>query len=266
MKKGNNKIKRQKTKRITICVLIFLIFAVFLLQRRSSISFLEKLTRDIFLMPLGIASNVLASTNDELSSNDTINLLTNENAELKKEITELKNTINITDMLSDHVIVTSNVVNRNIGYFFDTITINKGSNSGINDNMAVIASTGLIGKTIHVSEYYSDVLLLTNEQMGKISVKINNGNDNFVYGLLTGYNSENNVYYIEGISKTTNVNIGTTVTTTGMGDIFPSGILIGKVSNITTDHFDLAKRVEVTPAVNINDFTVVSVLKRNVNN
>ena len=51
-----------------------------------------------------------------------------------------------------------------------------------------------------------------------------------------------------------------------MGDTFPSGILIGTVSSITTDHFDLTQIIEVTPAVNVTDFSVVSILKRNVNN
>ena len=86
-----------------------------------------------------------------------------------------------------------------------------------------------------------------------------------VYGLLSGYNKEKNVYYVEGISKTVEVNTNTYVTTTGLGETFPSGILIGVVSNITTDHFDLSKTIEVTPSINMNDFTIVSVLKRNVN-
>ena len=46
--------------------------------------------------------------------------------------------------------------------------------------MAVVATNGLIGKTIHVTENNSDVLLLTSPKVGKISVKIKK-DDNYVY-------------------------------------------------------------------------------------
>ena len=259
-----NKTKKKKIRNISILIILCFLLSIFLLQRRNNISFIEKLIRDIFLTPLNITSDVISS-NKEITQDDSLNLLKLENDELKKEIDELKNIININDMLSDKVAVTANVVNRNIGYFFDNITINKGSSSGITEGMAVVAGTGLIGKTKQVSNYYSDIVLLTSKSIGKISVKIDNNDNTFVYGLLNGYDIDTNVYYIEGISETTNVNIGSLVTTTGMGDIFPSGILIGTVTNITTDHFDLSKIVEVSPSVNINDFTVVSILKRNVN-
>ena len=170
-----------------------------------------------------------------------------------------------TRLLSDKVIVTANVIYRNIGYFYETITINRGSKDGITDDMAVVAVNGLIGKTIHVTENTSDVLLLTSPKVGKISVKIKK-DDNYVYGLLNGYDDDKNIYKIEGISSTNPINIGDSVTTTGMGDIFPRGILIGTISSITTDHFGLTQIIEVTPTVNVNDFSVVSILKRNVNN
>lgn len=263
MKKRNYKVRKINKKKVGIVCVIFLILSIFLLQKRNSISSLEKIIRDIFLMPLNITSKIIPNKEDNIII-DGNDLLKVENSELKKEILELKNNLNISDMLSDYVVVRANVIERNLSYFFNTITINKGSSSGIKDNMAVIAGSTLIGKTKNVGIYHSEVELLTSDNIGKISVKIDNGDDNFVYGLLTGYDRENNLYYIEGISKTVNVNIDSLVTTTGVGETFPSGIIIGKVSNVTTDHFDLSKKVEVIPSINVNDFTIVSVLKRNV--
>ena len=264
MRKKNNKTKKINRKRVALFVVLCLLLSIFLLQNRGGISYFEQITRDLFLTPLQILSKTYVKEDEVLTESDVLKSLRLENEELKKEREELKKMLTLTNMLSEYVVVQANVISRNIGYFFDTITINKGSSSGITEGMAVVASGGLIGKTVHVSTYYSDVQLLTGDQMGKISVKIKNG-DAFVYGLLTNYDQEQNVYYVEGISQTTDVSVGTEVTTTGMGEIFPSGIFVGTVSNITTDHFDLAKIVEVTPAVNVNDFTIVSVLKRNVN-
>ena len=55
------------------------------------------------------------------------------------------------------------------------------------------------------------------------------------------------------------------VTTTGMGDIFPSGILIGTVKRVSTDNFDLARTVEVEPYVDFDDINYVTILKRSYN-
>lgn len=265
MKKKNIKNKKINKKRVTVLTIVFLLMSILLLQKRGDISFFEKKIKELFLTPLSFMSNTFFPKESVVTGSELLTSLRLENEELQKEMKELKDMLAIKDMLSEYVIVTANVISRDVGFFFDTITINKGSSSGVTEGMAVIASNGLIGKTIHVSEYYSDVQLLTGKQMGKVSVKMKN-EDTFIYGLLTNYDSDNNVYYVEGISETTEVIVGSEVTTTGMGEIFPSGILVGTVSNITTDHFDLAKRIEITPAVNVNDFTIVSILKRNVNN
>jgi rod shape-determining protein MreC len=53
------------------------------------------------------------------------------------------------------------------------------------------------------------------------------------------------------------------VVTTGMGGIFPSGILIGKVKEISSDHFDLAKTVYVSSEVDFDSINYVTILKRN---
>ena len=47
-----------------------------------------------------------------------------------------------------------------------------------------------------------------------------------------------------------------------MGDSFPSGIVVGKVKQVTTDNFDLAKTVEVTSSVDYDDLSFVTILKR----
>ena len=52
------------------------------------------------------------------------------------------------------------------------------------------------------------------------------------------------------------------VTTTGLTDYFPSGILIGHVSKVVKDEYDLNSIIEVTPSVSFNDVSIVTVLNR----
>ena len=129
--------------------------------------------------------------------------------------------------------------------------------------MPVVVNEGLIGKIVSVTNFNSTVRLLTSPNNYKISVKLKS-DDGYVYGLLTGYNEDENVYKIEGISHTVKITDDTLVTTTGLGDIFPSGIVIGKVVGSKSDNYDLARLIEVRPSVDFDNFSVVTILKRNV--
>ena len=132
----------------------------------------------------------------------------------------------------------------------------------VEEGMVVVNSTGLIGKIIRTTTFTSEVrLITTSDTNNKISVSISNGN-NKVNGLINGYDYENNLLEVEGISNTEEVNVGDYVYTSGLGGVFPSGILIGTVESITTDEYDLAKIINVKPSADFNDINYVAILKR----
>ena len=193
---------------------------------------------------------------------DSIDSIIAANDNLKDEVKKLKESLELNTTLSDMVLVNGTVVYRNIGYWYDEITIDKGSKDGVEADMAVVTSKGLIGRTSKVSGHSSTVKLLSNDNMNnKISVKIKI-NDDYVYGLISKYDSKKNIYIVEGISENVIIPDSADVVTTGMGSIFPSGLLIGKVSRITTDNFDLSKVVEVKSSVNYDDIDYVTIVKR----
>ena len=79
---------------------------------------------------------------------------------------------------------------------------------------------------------------------------------------MVGYDKEYNIYKIEGITNSDKIEEGDLVTTTGLTDYFPSGIIIGKVSKVVKDEYDLDSVVEVIPSVNFEDISIVTVLNR----
>jgi rod shape-determining protein MreC len=182
--------------------------------------------------------------------------------ELQKEVTELKSTLELNSTLSEYSYVNATVVNRNVGYWYNTFVIDKGSKNGIKEGDAVITNKGLIGKIINVSNFSSTVKLLTSDEISnKISIKISSDDDKY-YGLLIGYDVNNNTYKIEGITNSDEIDEGDMVTTTGLTDYFPSGILIGYVSKVVKDEYDLNSIIEVTPSVNFNNVSIVTILNR----
>ena len=201
-------------------------------------------------------NKILKSNIDKLESIEI------ENIELKKEKEKLKEELDIDMVLSDYEYINSTVVSRNSLYWYNTLTIDKGSRNGIKEGMAVVNATGLIGRIENVTKGSSDVkLITTNDTNNKISVVINNGNDDFV-GLINGYDYDSGFLEVEGISNTEKVNVGDVVYTSGLGGVFPSGVLIGYVESITTDVYDLAKIINVKPSANFDDINYVTVLKR----
>lgn len=192
---------------------------------------------------------------------DSQNYIT-ENEELKKQLEEMKSILELNNVLSDYESINATVIGRDLSYWHDNITIDKGEKDGIEVNMSVVVAGGLIGKVVKTSTFNSTVRLLTaNNSSDKISVKIKN-KDDYIYGILSKYDKESNMYIIEGIAQNIEISEESLVTTTGMGDIYPSGIVIGKVKGINTDNFDLSKVLEVESNVNFDSINYVKVLKR----
>lgn len=197
-----------------------------------------------------------------LPESDRIDSLMTENIELRKQLEAMKKELGITYTINDYEFLNATVISRNVAHWYNTITIDKGSYNGVEVDMVVVSSKGLIGRVVSTTTFTSDVkLLTTSDTNNKISVAITNG-ENKLYGLIKDYNYKNNSLEVEGISNTESVMVGNYVYTSGLGGVFPSGILIGKVSEITTDEYDLSKIINVTLAADFNDINYVAILKR----
>ena len=264
---------------IIILIILLLIIFSFTLKEDRKLSKAESLLKDgltysekIITYPFNyIKENIkeykklkdVNKNNNILETSiDRIDSIEAENIELRRQLETLKEELNINYTLSDYEYLNATVVSRNVGYWHNKITINKGTYNGVEKDMVVISSKGLIGKVIKTSTFTSDVrLITTSDTSNKISVHISNG-DNNLYGLINSYDCNKNVLELEGISNTKDVNIGDYVYTSGLGGVFPTGILIGIVEEITTDSYDLAKIIKVKPSADFNDINYVSILKR----
>ena len=277
-KKGNK--KRYIILAVLICFALVIVLTTRSIKEGRRLNFFEKAIKDSTTFVMDVLSKPVKMVKKQLKENKEKNKMYKEYKKLKNraerskvyearikelegEMDDLKEALELNDTITDYKEINAEVVNRNVGAWYNTLNINKGSKSGIKEGMAVVVNKGLIGKVINVGNFTSTVKLLsTDELSNKISVKIEQ-DDKSIYGLLVSYNKKKNIYLIEGISDNTEIKNGSKVVTTGLSEIFPSGILIGEVKNVTKDKYDLARAVEVTPSVNFNDINIVTVLDRN---
>ena len=191
-------------------------------------------------------------------TNNNVTVFKEENNALKKEIKELKKLLELKN--TNYKLKYASVISRNTKDYFEEVIIDVGKKDGIKENLAVITKDGLIGKIIKVTNKTSTVRLITSSNIyNKISVNIEADNKS-VTGIITSYDSLTNSLTIEGITENVNIQTGSLVTTTGLSDIYPSGILVGRVSRVMKDNFDLAYILKVEPTENLSSFHYVAVI------
>lgn len=277
------KKNKMKTKHIILLIIIFffLIIAIFsyTLKEDRQLNKIESLIKDtvitiekVISYPFKFIINKIDDYKELkdiqkkykllLPEVERIDSLNAENIELRNQLDALKEELSIDYTLNEYSFLNATVINRNISSWYNTITVDKGTYNGVKENMVVVNSKGLIGKVVSVTTFTSDIRLITTKETdNKISVTISN-DGNKVNGLIKSYNYNTRYLEVEGVSNTERVHEGDYVYTSGLGEIFPSGILIGKVSQISTDEYDLAKIIDVEPIADFNDINYVAILKR----
>lgn len=183
---------------------------------------------------------------------------------LKTENAELREIVNVKESLRDYEPIQATVIARNPDQWEEKIILNRGSAHGVQKNMAVTTARGLIGKVTLVTAYTSQVeLLYTNNSNYRVSALAQEETGD-VYGLIEGFDNEQGELIFKRIDSSAAIEEGAKVVTSGLGGIFPKGILIGEVTEITTDDFGLTKMAYVKPAANFSLLENVTILKRSV--
>lgn len=121
--------------------------------------------------------------------------------------------------------LTAKVVNNTVNKQFNYLTLDKGRMGGIEPEMAVIGSQGIVGIVKSVSDNYSSVLSLLNRDF-RVSAKIES---NGYFGPLSWNGVSPEYATLVDIPFHVKVSKGDTVVTSGFGGIFPEGYLIGTI-------------------------------------
>lgn len=184
-----------------------------------------------------------------------------QNEILQSENEELSALLDLQPSLVGKNVIASSVISRSPDTWLDSITIDVGTNSGIEENMSVMTESGLVGHVTEVSATSSKVQLLIteNNQMKNVAVSIQT-DDGIVSGILSDYDEKTQELILKQVPNDAKVSEGNTVTTSGLGGVSPEGLIIGKVTSASSDNFGLSQSVKVKPAADFKDIRSVLVI------
>ena len=218
---------------------------------------------DDFIDSVSDLSNTYQENQSLKQKIDTIHELEVQLNELKRDNQKMKETLKLQDTLNDYTLVNATVIARNPDTWRDVITINKGSNDGIQPQMSVMSDNGLVGKVMDVNPTSARVALLSNADntLVRVAAMIQNEKEP-IYGTITGYDDKTNMLVMSQIQATQDIKVGDKVVTSGLGGISPNSLYIGTVEEVAMDRFGLYKEVKIRPAADTNDVRYVTVVIR----
>lgn len=253
-----------------VILLVGLIF--FSLSDRDNVNFPERVVKDVvgagqsvFSKPAhfvtGIFDNIDGLLNTYTENKQLKNRL-DEFATVQAEVTslrteneELKEIIGKEESLRDYNPIQASVIARNPDQWEEKIILDKGSNSGVKENMAVMTAKGLIGKVILTTPLTATVELVSTQNPNyRVSAMVIGGGKN-VFGLIEGYDADRKELLLKRIDADIDIKEGQQVVSSGLGGIFPQGLVIGEITEVAIDEFGLTKQAFVRPAA---DFTLLS--------
>lgn len=187
--------------------------------------------------------------------------------EVKKENQELRDIFDKKESILDYKPIHATVMARSPERWISQISINKGSQHGVKENMAVITPDGMIGKVQTTSQFTSTVQLLTGfDQFNQISAMISREDQKEdIFGIIENYDKETDSLMFKIIEESNqNIKKGDTVISSGMGGVFPAGLVIGRVEKVVPDRFGLTSTALVKPSADLYKINNVIVVSRSI--
>src|SRR3954452_1214178 len=167
--------------------------------------------------------------------------------DVEHEVNRLRQALNYRERALFRL-VPAEVIARDSSTWSRTITINREKNEKLEPDQAVITDQGVVGKTATVGDNVTIVLLVSDENC-KVASTVEGTREQ---GIVSGERVTGSVMPmldLNFLSKQANLPVGAKVYTSGVGGVFPSGLLVGTVQSFRVRELDSQARV--TPAVDL---------------
>jgi len=181
---------------------------------------------------------------------------------MQQEIDSLRAMLEIDETLDDFERITAVTIGRDINAWHDFLTVNKGHQQGVELGMAVVSPEGfLIGRITEVMPNSSRFHLM-NPHNTDIRAHVEVLEVLGSRGIFHGYDGEPPELVVRNVLPDVEIEIGSRVITSGLGDVFPRGLLAGYVTRSERSTDGLTQNLFLTNDVEYDDLRFVFIIKR----
>ncbi len=139
--------------------------------------------------------------------------------------------------------ITAQVIAKDVSHEFRSLRINKGTSSGIQRGMAVVTHEGVVGKILRAAAEYSDVITLV-DNLSSIDAIVQRSRS---HGILEG--ATDDACILKYALRTDDIEVNDVIVTSGLGGIYPKGLMLGTVTKVNKKNYGITQDVEVKPNI-----------------
>lgn len=264
-----------RLRAVSLLVIVLIILMGALSSRVPQLRFLQDVVSWVLTPVQSMISGPSAATGGFVSAIQMAGSLRDENAhlreevgrleqevarliELEREVEELRKYLDLQAAFPDFQFIEAGVIAADPSNLVRAITINRGSDHGVKEGMTVMTPAGLVGRVTKVSPVAARVLLVTDISNSVTAIVQGSRANGVVSGERTQYLT------MRYISQSFDVYVGEKVITSGLGGIYPPGILIGEVVAVSKKDTDVFQEARVEPAVKLDTLERVLIISNHV--
>ncbi|OQB16043.1 MAG: Cell shape-determining protein MreC precursor [Firmicutes bacterium ADurb.Bin193] len=259
---------------LVITVLILVMAALYTAERQS-VTFGEDLVASVITPVQSLATAASQTVIRFAGYFGDIDRLRTENERMQNEINELSDTVrtleqyrlenerlremlNLKDNAKEYNLVASRVIAKDPGGWFNSFTIDKGTSDGLAYRMPVITSAGLVGHIYEIGSDWAKVITIIDSG-SSVGATVARTRDVAVVESDIALSGEG-LCKMTYLSKSSTVITGDIIETSGLGGIYPKGLLIGKVREIRSETAGISQYAIIEPAVDFGRISEVFVI------
>lgn len=199
---------------------------------------------------------------ENLELSQKVDILSGENRELEsfrtenqrlRELLELKQSDNSEQMIGCEIIA------KEPGNWFNIFTVDKGENHGISVNDVVVTAKGLVGRVSETGPVSAKVVAIIDDNSSVGAIVTRTQDIAIVDGELSL--SDDGLCRLNYVTSGAKLSQGDIIETSGLGGVYPKGILIGTVTEIKENSSGVSSYAIVKPAVDFERIREVLVIK-----
>lgn len=150
------------------------------------------------------------------------------------------------------------VIGRDPGTLNNSVLINRGTSDGILVNMTVVTHLGLVGHVMEAFSGTAKVRLLVDS--GSSAAAMVQRPQSRAVGIVEGNPTQISILRMKNLARDGDVIKGDKIMTSGLGGIYPKGLLIGEVMDVIDDEGGLLKNAMIRPSVEFSRVEEVFVI------